>query len=309
MAGAARPMTIQPRSRWRVLTRQELVLVFITMIWGGTFLVVHRAMEVSGPFFFVGMRFVAAGLATALLFRGAMRGLTARELRGGMLIGIFLFLGYFLQTWGLQTISSSKSAFITALYVPFVPLLQWAVLKRPPGLYSWIGVALAFVGLVFVTGPEAGASFSLSPGEIATVLCALAVAFEIILIGRYAPGTDARRLSAAQLLVAGVLSLALMPVFGEEVPRFSWFLLFSVLGLAAASAGIQLAINWAQKSVSPTRATLIYAGEPVWAGIIGRIAGERLPALALFGAALILCGVLVSGRTREIAEDGAEAKP
>jgi drug/metabolite transporter (DMT)-like permease len=53
-------------------------------------------------------------------------------------------------------------------------------------------------------------------------------------------------------------------------------------------------MNWAQKSVSPTRATVIYAGEPVWAGVIGRIAGERLPATALLGGALVVLGILAS---------------
>ena len=56
----------------------------------------------------------------------------------------------------------------------------------------------------------------------------------------------------------------------------------------------QVAMNWAQKSVSPTRATLIYAGEPVWAGIVGRIAGDRLPGLALLGGLLIVIAVVVS---------------
>lgn len=71
-------------------------------------------------------------------------------------------------------------------------------------------------------------------------------------------------------------------------------LLATALGLGAASAAIQVAMNWAQKSVSPTRATLIYAGEPLWAGIVGRIAGERLPAIALVGAGLIVAAVIVS---------------
>ncbi len=53
-------------------------------------------------------------------------------------------------------------------------------------------------------------------------------------------------------------------------------------------------MNWAQKSVSPTRATIIYASEPVWGGVGGRMAGDRLPALALLGAALIVAGVVVS---------------
>lgn len=276
-----------------LLSRQELVLILITMIWGGTFLVVQMAMQVSGPFFFVGVRFVTAGLIMFVAFGHLMKGLTRTELFGGALIGASLFLGYFLQTYGLQTISSSKSAFITALYVPLVPLMQWAVLRRPPGLMSWIGVALAFTGLILLTGPEAGA-LTFETGELATVLCTVAVAGEIILISRYAGHADSRRITAVQLLVAGLLSLALMPVAGESIPEFSWFLVFSAVGLGIASAGIQFAMNWAQRSVSPTRATLIYAGEPVWAGIVGRIAGDRLGPLAMFGAALILAGVIVS---------------
>ncbi|EMX3972141.1 EamA family transporter, partial [Acinetobacter nosocomialis] len=64
--------------------------------------------------------------------------------------------------------------------------------------------------------------------------------------------------------------------------------------LGLASALIQFVMNWAQRMVDPSRAAIIYAGEPVWAGIIGRIAGERLPVIALFGGALVVLGVLVS---------------
>jgi len=85
-------------------------------------------------------------------------------------------------------------------------------------------------------------------------------------------------------------------------------LLVTALGLGAASAAIQVAMNWAQKSVSPTRATLIYAGEPVWAGIVGRLAGERLPAIALVGAGLIVAAVIVSElKTKgKVVEEDAE---
>jgi drug/metabolite transporter (DMT)-like permease len=68
----------------------------------------------------------------------------------------------------------------------------------------------------------------------------------------------------------------------------------SACGLGAMTALIQFVMNWAQRSVSPTRATLIYAGEPVWAGIIGRIAGERLPQTALVGGLLVVAAVIVS---------------
>lgn len=281
------------KSRPLALSRQELALVAITMVWGATFLVIREAMQHSGPLFFVGVRFVIAGLASLLLFRTAMKGLTALEVRAGIAIGTVLFLGYALQTYGLKTITSSQSAFITALYVPIVPLLQWLVLRRPPRLASWAEIGLAFAGLVLLAGPEAG-RLTLSPGETATLVGAAAIAAEIILISRFAAQVDSRRVTAVQLLAAGIMSLCVMPVAGEGIPPFSWVWAASAVGLGMASALIQLTMNWAQKVVSPTRATVIYAGEPVWGGIFGRMAGDRLPPLALLGGALIVAGIVVS---------------
>lgn len=272
---------------------QEGVLMLITLVWGGTFLAVHHAMTVSGPFFFVGLRFATAALLLALIARKSLRGLTRAECKAGTAIGFAISCGYGLQTWGMQTITSSQSAFITALYVPLVPLLQWLFLRRMPGIMAWIGIVLAFAGLMLLAGPKSG-SLTFSPGETATLLSTLAIAGEIILIGASAGRVDVMRVTVVQLAAASLFSFALMVPNGEAVPAFSPYLLFSALGLGTASAVIQVTMNWAQRSVSPTRATVIYAGEPVWAGIVGRLAGERLPGVALIGGALIVAGVLIS---------------
>ena len=276
----------------RLFGRQELALVAITMIWGTTFLIIRIAMRHSGPLFFVGLRFTAAGLFTLLAFPKALRHMTRRDAAAGALIGATLFLGYGLQTYGLQTISSSDSAFITALYVPLVPLFQWLLLRRPPKLSGLIGIACAFTGLVLLSGGGGGTRFG--RGELATVGAAVAAAAEIVLISRYAGRVNLRQVTVVQLLVAGLLAFCAMPATGEGIPRFSWIWLAAALGLGAASALIQLTMNWAQEKVPPMRATVIYTGEPVWAGVIGRVAGDRLPPLALVGAGLILLGVFVS---------------
>lgn len=270
-----------------------MVLVFITMLWGGTFLIVHNVMSVSGPMYFVGLRFAAAALFVGLVSMRALPGLTFTELKAGVVIGASIMLGYGLQTMGLQSISSSQSAFITALYVPFVPVLQWLVLGRRPGLMPSLGIVLAFVGLMLLAGPEGG-TLHMSEGELVTLISAVAIAGEIILISRYAGKVDVRRVTVVQLATASVLSFLMTIPTQERLPDFSWLLLISAIGLGAMSAVIQVAMNWAQKSVSPTRATLIYAGEPVWAGIVGRLAGERLPGLALLGGALIVTAVVIS---------------
>ncbi|EOV6157514.1 DMT family transporter [Enterobacter ludwigii] len=272
---------------------QEALLILITMFWGGTFLAVQYAVTLSGPFFFVGLRFATAAIAVGLLSLKTLRGLTLKELKAGVAIGVAIAMGYSLQTWGLQTITSSKSAFITAMYVPLVPLLQWLCLGRIPGLMSCTGIVLAFIGLILLAGPENNL-LALGPGEIITLVGAIAIAAEIILISAWAGKVDVKRVTVVQLATASLVAFATMVPAGESVPPMSTGLVVVALGLGIFSAIIQVTMNWAQRSVSPTRATVIYTGEPVWAGIFGRIAGERLPLLALVGAAFIVAGVLVS---------------
>ncbi|MGJ0389903.1 DMT family transporter [Microbacterium sp. CGR1] len=281
------------RFRWMSLRRQEVALIAVTAVWGSTFLLVHWAMQHSGPWFFVGIRFLVAGLISVVIFRRVLRGIRWRDIGAGVAIGVMIYLGYGLQTVGLQTIDSSTSAFITAMYIPLVPLAQWAVFRKRPPAMAFVGAGLAFLGLMLIAGPDAFA-LTLGSGEILTMISTLPIAAEIILISVFAGRIDLGRITIIQLLTAGVLGILTMPVVGEGLPEFSWIWVGCAIGLGAASCIIQLTMNWAQKSVSPTRATIIYAGEPVWAAAIGRIAGERLPVTALIGGALVVLGILAS---------------
>ncbi len=249
------------------VSRQEALLIMITMFWGGTFLAVQYAVSLSGPLFFVGLRFATAALAVGLLSLRTLRGLTWLEVKAGVAIGVAIALGYGLQTWGLQTISSSKSAFITAMYLPLVPLLQWLCLGRMPGVMSCVGIVLAFIGLILLAGPENNL-LALGVGEMITLASAVAIAAEIILISAWAGKVDVRRVTVVQLATASLVAFAAMKPAGESVPSLTPALLGVALGLGIFSAIIQVTMNWAQRSVSPTRATLIYTGEPVWAGFL-----------------------------------------
>ena len=272
----------------------QFALIFITMIWGGTFLAVQYALNFSSPMFFVGCRFAVAALAIFLISIQSIRGLTLKEVMAGTGIGVVIAIGYGTQTIALQSILSSESAFLTALYVPLVPILMWVIFQKRPSLMTWIGTTLAFIGLVLLTG-NGISTISLSYGQTLTLICAFVIALEIILIGYFAGKVNLRRVTVIQLAVASLLSFCSMPLVGEHsIPSSSWQLLVVALGLGLASALIQFVMNWAQRMVDPTRAAIIYAGEPVWAGVFGRIAGERLPLLALLGGCLVVLGVLVS---------------
>lgn len=272
----------------------QLALILITLLWGGTFLAVQYALNFSSPMFFVGCRFAVAAVVIWLISLKALRGLNRIETLAGTAIGALIAIGYGTQTIALQSILSSESAFLTALYVPLVPILMWLIFHKRPSLMVWLGTTLAFTGLLLLTG-NSFSTIQFNDGQTLTLICALAVALEIILIGYFAGKVNLRRVTVVQLAVASVLCFASMPLLGEHtLPNFSWPLLLLVVGLGLASALIQFVMNWAQRMVDPTRATIIYAGEPVWAALFGRMAGERLPLLALFGGLLVVLGILMS---------------
>lgn len=286
-------MNLSSQNRYSLKVPQ-LALILITIIWGGTFLTVQYVLNFTTPMFFVGCRFAAAAFIVLLFSFKSMKGLNLKELSAGFLIGCVIAAGYGTQTVGLQMISSSESAFLTALYVPLVPILLWLIFQKVPNIMTAIGVVLAFIGLIFLTGNGLG-HISFNFGQILTLLGAIAIALEIIFIGYFAGKVDVKRVTVIQLAVAALLSFGLMPWVGEhQIPHFSWQLLTIAIGLGLASALIQAVMNWAQRYVPPSQAAIIYAGEPVWAGIFGRIAGERLPAIAILGAILVVLSVIIS---------------
>ncbi|OTG67603.1 DMT family transporter [Acinetobacter silvestris] len=272
----------------------QIALIFITIIWGGTFLTVQYALNFSSPMFFVGCRFAAASLAVGLISFKAMSGINLKEVLAGSLIGLTIAIGYGTQTVGLQTISSSESAFLTALYVPLVPIFLWFIFRKAPHVMTWIGALCAFIGLILLTGNGMN-QFNFNFGQTLTLLGSIAIALEIILIGYFAGKVDVQRVTVIQLITASLLAFASMPLVGEhDLPNFSWTLLSIAIGLGLASALIQLVMNWAQRAVDPSQAAIIYAGEPVWAALFGRIAGERLPVLALLGGCMVVLGIIIS---------------
>lgn len=274
----------------------QIALILITIIWGGSFLTVQYGLNFSSPIMFVAFRFMAAAIAVSLISWKYLKDFNRQEFIAGALIGLVIAIGYGTQTVGLQTISSSESAFLTALYVPLVPILLWLIFRQKPHIMTWLGVVLAFIGLVFLTG-NGFKQIHLNYGQTLTLLGSIAIALEIILIGYFAGKVNVRRVTVIQLAFASLFCFILTPFLGEtQLPNFQWQLIAVLCGLGIASACIQLVMNWAQQSVDSAQAAIIYAGEPVWAALFGRIAGERLPIIALFGGLLVVLGVIVSER-------------
>lgn len=272
----------------------EGLLAIVTLIWGSTFIVGQIALKEIGVFGFLSLRFAIGAAVLALVGARRLRRLTAQELKAGAGIGVVLFAAYAMQALGLPSIASSKSAFITSIYVPLVPAIQFLLLGRQPASRTWLGAGISFAGLILLSLHE-GMTLSFGYGEWLTLGSAVCSALQIVLIGKVAAKADPVRLGVVQLAVVALISLAVMPFTHETFPLFSAKLAGICLGMGVLATALSLAaMNWAQQTICAAKATLIYAMEPVWAGLIAVVIGESMPPLAIVGACFVLCGILVA---------------
>ena len=112
--------------------KSELMLIFITVIWGGTFVSIKVALSYTSPLLLMAMRFFSAFLFFIMINRINILKISRKSLLYGSLLGLLMFLGYGLQTIGLKFTSASRSGFITYFYALLTPFFQFLILKRRP---------------------------------------------------------------------------------------------------------------------------------------------------------------------------------
>jgi len=226
-------------------------------------------------------------------FRGAGWRAVWPGLRGGAVAGVFLWLGYVLQTFGLKYTSAGNSGFITGLYIVLVPLISACVFRRWPQIPELVGIALASVGMVVLTIPSFDRNLHMNRGDLLTVGCAVAFAFQVLVLGYYAQRQRFEAVALGQIACAAVLSTLSL---GIEPPAAVWSssVIFAVVLTSLFATALAFAMQtWGQQYTTATRTALIFALEPVFALLTAVLAGgERLTLAAVFGGALILAGIV-----------------
>jgi drug/metabolite transporter (DMT)-like permease len=203
---------------------------------------------------------------------------------------LWLFLGYVLQTVGLHLTTASNSAFITVLYVVFVPLYL-----RRLNAHTWISNGIALFGLWLLVKPTASANL----GDLLTLGSAAAFAAHMVCLERFTRTTDAVSLFAWQLVMMTVAMLGAMwwerPTPAMFEPSLVLIVGLGVTGVLATGAfAVQM---WAQQLLPAQQVALLFAVEPaVAAWLAWYFLGEQLDAQGWFGSAMILGGVLLGSR-------------
>jgi drug/metabolite transporter (DMT)-like permease len=283
--------------------RAELALAGVTVIWGTTFVVVKSALAEVSTFVFLTMRFWVAAVALIFIYRKALiyrKAYRKHGLGAGILAGTLLFTAYVFQTLGLELTTPSKSAFLTGLSIPAVPLIAALVYRVKPRFIDLVGILFASVGMVLMTAPAGGFRSDINRGDILSFLCAVTFAFHIVIIGHYSKLHGFETLAAVQIATAALLGSVLF-WFAEPV-RFHLTPGVAAAVLATGLFATALAFTtqaWAQQYTSPSRAALIFALEPPVAWLTSWVlTGEGLAFRGKVGAGMILAGILLVELTR-----------
>ena len=271
-----------------------LLLLLVTLVWGATFPVLKLATAQLSGVETSALRFaIAAVCMLPWVWRAP-----SSTWRDGGLLGALVLLSYVLQAYGLQTISSNRSAILTSLNVLMVPLMGMA-LGNALSMRVLVAAALACLGIGLMSW-EGGADLL---ADAATVAGAAGYALYVILLSQRAARHAARSLAATQIVWMAALGLAWMLVdaIGTDrlhtLPeRMNWdiFAGLCYLGIVA-TAGMLFVQAIAQRHVSADKAAVIYAMEPVFAALFAWLwLTEVLSLRAALGGAVVVGAVLLS---------------
>ncbi len=280
-------------ARWQA----DLALAFVAFIWGATFVFVKRALADISTMYFLAVRFSLASACMLLMFARAFHRTDApslwKGLRGGATAGIFLWIGYILQTFGLKYTSAGKSGFLTGLYIVLVPLIGAGIYRRWPQARELIGILIATAGMSVLTLPSFDKHFRMNKGDLLTLGCAVAFAFHLLVLGYYSQRERFEAVALGQIVCAAVLSAVSLAI---EHPYAAWTsgVILAIVLTAIFATAIAFALQtWGQQYTTATRTALIFALEPVFAlATAALIGGEALTWPAVCGGALILTGIL-----------------
>ena len=303
------------------------MIMFSALLYGTSYAIRKIGQEGMGLFYFTGLRFFAAFIFVISVLtitharskkinrlsasdkdethNGTVEKISdadlpsdrlpiRKQVKGGIIGGLALVAGAFFQQWGLMSTVVGKAGFVTSLYMFFVPLITWIVLKKKIKKQIWVGAAIAFVGLTLISFEG---EFELSKGVVAIFISAIFFAVRLVIVGQFVTRSNPFVLNAAETGTATVISLIFSLIFEHNntiaAAINGWFPLlycgFITLGLAGM---IQFS---AQKKTVASVTAIILSFESVFAAIFGMILlREHLNFQQTIGCLLIFVAVLIS---------------
>lgn len=272
--------------------KSDLLLLLASVIWGSGFIAQRIAANSMGSFLFNGGR-VLLGMIILLLVTRFRPKIEKNQLRWVFAAGFLLFAASALQQIGLETTSVGNAAFITSLYVVFIPIILWIFGLQKIKPVIWLAVSVASFGALLLS---TGGSYKPAVGDWFELVGAVVWAGQILVIGIFGKRSDPLGFTIGEFAVAAGLNMICAGLFerGNAAPQMDawWAILFSGIFPVAIAFTIQV---YGQRSAPPIDASLIFSLEAVFAAIFGYwLLSEKLQPIQVLGCGLILAALLLA---------------
>ena len=298
-----------------IFTKQftaTLLLVLASIIWGTAFVAQTMGMEYIGPLTFINARFIIGTLIVlplAIREKNLFSNIDETKKNKLYLIifltGCSLFLGSFLQQYALQYTKVGNAAFLTILYVPFVPIITRFFIGKKIHWSIWLSVSICSVGSYYLTTES---KFDAQTADILVVIGALFFALHCIFIDEFFEIVDAPfSLATCQFFICFIISLPLMLIFEEPSIFGIYNELGEILYVGVMSTGIAYTLQIVgQRYVQPSTAAITLSLEGVFGTLTAWIIlSQLLSKTQIMGCALIIIGVLAAQLIPLINNDAA----
>lgn len=276
--------------------RADLILLLTAFIWGLAFVYQRTGMDHIGPITFTFGRFFIGALAILPLWyvMEKPKQIFANNAinKKAALLGLVLTAGMLLQQWGMVYTTAGRAGFLTGVYIIFVPIIG-IFFRNKTQWPTWVGVAMAMVGLFFLGQVESDELFT---GDILILLGSILFALHMIFTGKLANQTSPFRLIFIQFVVATIISFILVPIFESWDWRGILGAGVALLYVGVMSSGVAFCLQVVGQRTAPaSHASIILSFESVFAALCGWwLLDEYLTDPELIGCGLILAGGLVS---------------
>ena len=287
--------------------RQVVFPILAAFIWGTAFVAQDMCADSIGAFTFNATRYFIAVLAllVVILIKDGLakdkpslspiqkKAANKQLWLGGLCCGTALAVASNFQQAGMVAgTDSGKAGFLTALYVVLVPLFG-LFFKRKVNLSTWIAVVLSVVALYLLC---IKGEFSLAPGDLLILVCAVCFAVHILVIDHFTAFCDGVKLSCIQFLFAGIISAICMFIFETVDFAAIWSCTLPLLYVGIFSCGVGYTLQiLAQKDSNPTVVTILLSLESVFAVIAGAIIlKQQMSVREYIGCAVMFAAVILA---------------
>lgn len=269
------------------------LLLITAIVWGSGFVVTAIALEYLTAYQVMAGRFMFAAIILSIVFRKKFKTFTKAVVWKGAVLGTILYIGFAFQTVGLEYTTPSKNAFLTAVNIVIVPLIAYFVYKRRVDRFETAGAVLAVIGIGFLT---LEGSMAVNIGDILTLICAVAFAFDIFYTNHFVKTENAISLTIVQFITAAILGVSAVLIQGDMPTSIENEAVLAIIYLAVFSTTIAYVCqNVGFKYTTATKGAIILSLEALFGMIFSVLfLHEAMTARLIIGAAIIMGAILLT---------------